>query len=171
MEIDKPTVFSHFTGWFIYLHFNLKIKKGYFMKKIVVMIFFSMMFLSCESNISLDEKQKVSKYQKALSLAKESRKIVMLKLTSEDCHFCKKMDKEVMLDREVLSFLNKSFIPVEINVKTEKLPLGLKHKVTPTFFFIDKDEKVVSKIQGSWNKKDFIELLEMVLRKAKGDKR
>jgi thioredoxin-related protein len=141
------------------------------MKKIVVIVFFSMMFLSCESNVSLDEKPQLSKYQKGLSLAKENHKIVMLKLTSKECHFCKKMDKEVMSDKEVLSFLNKNFIPITINVKTEKLPLGLTHKVTPTFFFIDKNEKVVSKIQGSWNKKDFIELLEMVLRKAKGDKR
>jgi len=141
------------------------------MKKIVVMIFFSMMFLSCESKVSLDDKPQVSKYQKALSLAKKSHKIVMLKLTSESCHFCKKMDQEVLSDKEVDSFLNKYFIPVEINVNTEELPLGLTHKVTPTFFFINKDEKVVSKIQGSWNKKDFIELLEMVLKKAQGDKR
>ena len=141
------------------------------MKKIVVMIFFSMMFLSCESKVSLDEKPQVSKYQKALSLAKESRKIVMLKLTSEACHFCKKMDKEVLSDKEVDSFLNRYFIPVDINVKTETLPLGLTYKVTPTFIFIDKNETVIYKIQGSWNKKDFIELLEMVLRKAKGDKK
>jgi len=141
------------------------------MKKIVIIVFFSMIFLSCESNISSGEKPNISKYERALSLAKESSKIVMLKLTSENCHFCKKMDKNVMTDREVLSLLNKHFIPVSIDVNKDKLPLGLKHKVTPTFFFIGKDEKVISKIQGSWNKKDFIELLEMVLKKVKGENR
>ena len=141
------------------------------MKKIVVMIFFSMMFLSCESNVTLDEKPHLSKYQKALSLAQERSKIMMLKLTSENCHFCKKMDREVLEDKEVDSFFNKNFVLLDIDVKKEKLPLGLEYKVTPTFFFIGSDEKVIYKIQGSWNKKDFIELLEMVLKKAKGDKK
>ena len=141
------------------------------MKKIVIFVFFSMMFLSCESNISSEEELSSSKYQKALSLAKESSKLVMLKLTSEDCHFCKKMDREVLADKEVSSFFDKKFILVDIDVKKEKLPLGLNYKVTPTFIFIDRDEKVVYKIQGSWNKKDFMELLEMVLKKAEGVKR
>jgi thioredoxin-related protein len=141
------------------------------MKKIIVMVFLSMMFLSCETKISLDEENHLSKYEKALSLAKEKSKIVILKLTSDDCHFCKKMDREVMGNREILAFLKKNFILVEIDVKKEKLPLGLKYKVTPTFFFVNKNEKVISKIQGSWNKKDFTELLEMVLKKVKGEER
>jgi thioredoxin-related protein len=141
------------------------------MKKIVVMVFLSMMVLSCENKISVNENPSLSKYKKALSLVKESSKIMMLKLTSTDCHFCKKMDREVMENREVLAFLKKNFILVEIDVKKEKLPLGLKYKVTPTFFFVNKNEKVISKIQGSWNKKDFTELLEMVLKKVKGEER
>ncbi|SFV52120.1 hypothetical protein MNB_SV-14-214 [hydrothermal vent metagenome] len=141
------------------------------MKKIFIMIFFSMMFLSCESKTALDEKSHLSKYKKALSLAKESNKIIMFKLTSEDCHFCKKMDREVLENKEVESFLNKNFVLLNIDVKKEKIPLDLEYKVTPTFIFIASNEKLIYKIQGSWNKKDFIELLEMVLKKAKGDKK
>jgi len=139
------------------------------MKKIVIMIFFSMMFLSCESKILSEEKPSLSEYQKALLSATKSGKIVMLKLTSENCHFCKKMDREVLSDKEFVSFLDKNFVLLNIDVKKEKLPLKLEYKVTPTFFFIDKNEKVIYRIQGSWSKKDFIELLEMVLRKAKGE--
>ena len=141
------------------------------MKKISLIIFFSMMFLSCDSKSTSDEKPHLSKYQKALSLAKESSKIVMFKLTSEDCHFCKKMDREVLENKEVESFLNKNFVLLNIDVKKEKIPLDLEYKVTPTFIFIASNEKLIYKIQGSWNKKDFIELLEMVLKKAKGDKK
>jgi thioredoxin-related protein len=140
------------------------------MKKIVVIVFFSMIFLSCESKISSNAKSHLSKYEKALYLAQKKSKIIVLKLTSKDCHFCKTMDREVMRDREVLALFKKEFVLVEIDVKKEKIPLGLKQKVTPTFFFIDKNEKVISKIQGSWNKKDFIELLEMVLNKVKGER-
>jgi len=147
------------------------IKRKVFMKKIVIMIFFSMMFLACENNSTLDENPHTSKYQKALSLVKKSDRLMMLKLTSEDCHFCKKMDKEVFADKEIDSFINKSFVLLDIDVKKEKLPLDVDYEVTPTFFFIGSDEKVIYKIQGSWNKKDFIELLAMVLKKAKGDKK
>jgi thioredoxin-related protein len=139
------------------------------MKKIVVLVFFSMMFLSCESKISSEEKPEVSKYEKAMVIAKKKSQIVMLKLGSSHCRFCKKMDREVLASQEVLTLLNKEFITVDIDVEKDKLPLGLTYKVTPTFFFISKDEKVISKIQGSWNKKDFIELLEMVLNKVKGE--
>jgi thioredoxin-related protein len=143
------------------------------MKKIVVMIFFSMVFLSCESKVSSEEKTHISMYQKALSLVqeKDSSTLVMLKLTSQECHFCKKMDKEVLADASVHTFIEKHFIVVDIDVKNEEVPLNLTYKVTPTFFFIDKHENVIYKIQGSWNKKDFIDLLEMVLKKAKGDEK
>ena len=140
------------------------------MKKIVAIVFFSMIFLSCESKLSSNKKDSLSRYEKALSLAQGNSKIMLLKLTSNNCHFCKKMEREVISDREVLSLLNKNFILINIDVKKEILPLNLKYKVTPTFFFIDKNEKVISKIQGAWNKKDFIELLEMVLKKVKGEK-
>ena len=132
------------------------------MTKIAIMLFSLMMFLSCDNP---------SNYEKGLALAKETNKTVMLKLTSPSCHFCKKMDDEVLSDTEVVALLKKSFILVDINVKKESVPLDLKYKVTPTFFFMDKNEKVIYKIQGSWNKKDFMELLEMVLKKVKGDKK
>jgi len=141
------------------------------MKKILTVVLFSMIFLSCESKVSSDEKREISKYEKAIAKVNKSSKIVMLKLTSEDCHFCKKMDKAVLADKEVALFLDKNFILVEIDIKKEKLPLALEYKVTPTFFFIGKDEEIIYKMQGSWNKKDFMDLLEIVLRKAKGDKK
>jgi len=139
------------------------------MKKIVTMIFFSMMFLSCDAKVSSNNEQNLSNYQKAVLEAKENSKIVMLKLTSEDCHFCKKMDREVLNDKEVVSFLDKNFVLLDIDVKKEKLPIDLNYKVTPTFFFLTKDEKPLYRIQGAWHKKDFVELLEMVLKKSKGE--
>jgi len=140
------------------------------MKKIVIMIFFSMMFFACENNSKLDDTPHTSKYKKALSLVEKSSKLMMIKLTSEDCHFCKKMDKKVLVDKEVKSFLDKNFVLLNIDVKNEELPLPLDYSVTPTFFFIDKNENIIYRIQGSWNKKDFLELLTMVLKKTKGDK-
>jgi thioredoxin-related protein len=98
-------------------------------------------------------------YVRAVELAQKSEKMIMIKLTAEYCGYCKKMDKEVMDDKEVLSILEKNFITVEIDVDKEKIPLGIERTLTPTFIFVDKNEKVLSKIPGSWNKKDFLELL------------
>jgi len=116
------------------------------------MIFSSFFILNNEPTEELN-------YHQAIELAKNSNKMVMLKLTANHCKYCIKMDKEVLADKEVQSVLSQNFITVNINVDKETLPLGLKRTITPTFIFVDKEGKIVSKIPGSWNKKDFMELL------------
>jgi thioredoxin-related protein len=98
-------------------------------------------------------------YEQALLISKQNNKSIMLKLTSNDCKYCIKMDNEVLADTAVKSLLDENFITVNINVDNESLPLNLKWTVTPTFIFIDKNEKISSRLRGSWDKKDFIDLL------------
>ncbi len=98
-------------------------------------------------------------YEKALSISKQTNKPIMLKLTADNCKFCTKMDNEVLSDRDIQLLVDENFISVTINVSKEDLPLNLKWTVTPTFIFIDKNEKITSKLPGSWNKKDFTDLL------------
>ena len=98
-------------------------------------------------------------YAQAVSIAKQNNKAIMLKLTADNCKYCIKMDKEVLEDNEVKQLLNANFITVSINVDKEDLPLNLKRTTTPTFIFVDKNEKITSKLPGSWDKKDFIDLL------------
>lgn len=106
-----------------------------------------------------DHEQEKMTYEKALELAKENNKTIMLKLTTDNCKYCTKMDTEVLASDEVQDLL-KHFITVTLNVENEaELPLGLKRAITPTFVFVNKDEELLSTLPGSWNKKDFIELL------------
>ncbi len=109
-------------------------------------------------------------YIKALETAKKENKIILLKLTREHCHFCKKMDREVFTETEVREALNKDFTVVEIDIGKENLPLGLKKGMTPTFVFVHKDEEIMAKIPGSWSKKDFLEILKEAV-KAKGEEK
>ena len=118
----------------------------------------------------IEKKLEFVGYTKALEHAKKEDKIILLKLTREHCHFCKKMDREVFTETEVREALNKDFTVVEIDVGKENLPLGLKKGMTPTFVFVDKNEKIMAKIPGSWSKKDFLEILEEAI-KAKGEKK
>ncbi len=99
-------------------------------------------------------------FEKALEKAKKEHKIIMLKVMSKDCHFCRKMDREVMIEQEVVEALQKDFVSVSIDISTTTLPLGLKTELTPSFIFIDEDSQVLMNIPGSWDKNDFLEILK-----------
>ncbi|MCW8822298.1 MAG: DUF255 domain-containing protein [Sulfurovum sp.] len=108
-------------------------------------------------------KEKSVKYEgfdKALEKAEKENKIIMIKVMTKECHFCRKMDAEVMIEEEVIQVLEKDFVPVEVDISTTKLPLGLKAYLTPSFIFIDKKGRVINNIPGSWNKEDFLDILK-----------
>ena len=117
---------------------------------------FSSFFILNKDGVNLNKMT----YSKAVEMSKKNNKLIMIKLTADHCKYCIKMDKEVMVDKDVQKLLSKNFITVNINVDKEKIPLGIKRTITPTFIFVDKNQKIVSKIPGSWNKKDFMDLLQ-----------
>lgn len=131
------------------------------MKLILIFSFlFGSVFVLKEQAFTPSEKMT---YTEALRLAKQTNKPIMLKLTAENCKYCVKMDKEVLENLEVNAFLSKHFIALTVNVDKEPIPLGIKRTITPTFIFIDQNEKILSKLPGSWNKKDFMDLLNKAI--------
>ncbi len=98
-------------------------------------------------------------FEKALKQAKKEHKIIMLKVMTKDCHFCRKMEREVMIDDEVVNAIEKDFIPVAIDISTTQLPLGLKTELTPSFIFIDENAKVLINLPGAWGIMDFLDIL------------
>jgi thioredoxin-related protein len=98
-------------------------------------------------------------FEKALKQAKKEHKIIMLKVMTKDCHFCRKMEREVMIDDEVVNAIEKDFIPVAIDISRTQLPLGLKTELTPSFIFIDENAKVLINLPGAWGKMDFLDIL------------
>ena len=99
-------------------------------------------------------------FDAALKEAQHSNKIIVLKAMTEHCHFCKKMDREVLIDDAVVKALKKDFIMVQVDITKNSLPQGLTAELTPTFIFIDKNKKVLQKVVGSWNVEDFLEILK-----------
>ncbi|OYZ48114.1 MAG: hypothetical protein B7Y13_08625 [Sulfurovum sp. 24-42-9] len=106
-------------------------------------------------------------FEQALQQAKKAHKIIMIKAMTKDCHFCRKMEREVLVEKEVVDLLEKDFIPLTIDIATTELPLGLKTELTPSFIFIDENAKVLLNIPGSWNKTDFLEILKEAKRKQR----
>ena len=107
--------------------------------------------------------------QKALTEAKKEDKLIMIKAASEHCHFCKKMDREVLSDKEIRAVLQKNFIAVEVDVYKEDLPLHLSYKVTPTYIFVTAEGKKLKSVVGALSKQDFLKILETVKQIKKGD--
>jgi thioredoxin-related protein len=101
-------------------------------------------------------------YKDALKLQQQNGKIIMIDVVRTDCHYCADMQKEVFDDKEMSEWLQKRFIPVKLNLDFDELPLGIHVYFTPTFFFIDSDQKVIKKIPGSWNIQDFKDLTKNI---------
>jgi thioredoxin-related protein len=101
-------------------------------------------------------------YEEARKLQKESGQIIMIDVVRTNCHYCSDMQKNVFDNKEMSAWIEERFIPVKVNLDKQELPLGLKVYFTPTFFFVNKEQKIVKKIPGSWNIKDFKDLTKNI---------
>lgn len=123
------------------------------MSKIFVLI-----FVSLSSLIALD----FYAYDEALLLQKQNGKTIMIDVTRTDCRYCTDMEQNVFTDESMSEYLSKKFIPVKLNLDYDKLPLGIKVHFTPTFFFVDTEQKIIKTIPGSWSVEDFRELTKNI---------
>ena len=110
-------------------------------------------------------------FKEAVKKAKREHKIVIIKATAPHCRYCAKMDKEVLVDKEINDLLNKEFIVVPVDLSKEELPMGLRVSMTPTFFFVFvdkvKDTFKTKRIPGAWNKEDFFNILHEAIQANK----
>ena len=93
---------------------------------------------------------------------KENKRII-IEASSSTCHFCKKMKKEVLNTAQIQKAINEDFIFIEIDIDKMKLPFGLQKAfqgITPTFFFLSKEGKLLNQYPGSWNRSDWKLILE-----------
>jgi len=73
------------------------------------------------------------------------------------------MKKNVLNKSNIQKEINKDFIFLEVNVDFINLPFGLKKHfkgITPTFFFLTQENKLLSSYPGAWKEKDFINILK-----------
>jgi thioredoxin-related protein len=118
----------------------------------------SVVFLGVNSLSALE----FHSYEEARKLQKESGKIIMIDVVRTNCHYCSDMQKNVFDNKEISAWIEERFIPVKVNLDKQQLPLGLKVYFTPTFFFVNKEQKIVKKIPGSWSIEDFKDLTKNI---------
>lgn len=97
-------------------------------------------------------------WETGIKEAKLSDKIVMINAARRGCHYCENMEETVFKDAAMAAYIEKRFVPVKVDLAEETL--GLDASMTPTFFFISKDEKLIKTVPGSWNQEDFRSFLE-----------
>jgi thioredoxin-related protein len=98
----------------------------------------------------------------ALALSKKKHKIIMIEAVRDGCHYCEDMQRDVFSDKRMSDFIQKRFIGVRINIAHQKMPLDIEVSMTPTFYFISEDKKIIKVVPGSWNREDFKNMLEEI---------
>ena len=96
--------------------------------------------------------------------SKKHGKLIMLKVVKDNCHYCSDMEKSVFSESSIRDLLKDNFVPVSVNLSLETVPLGLKPSMTPSFYFIDSERKVVKQIVGSWGRDDFSSFVHNILK-------
>jgi thiol-disulfide isomerase/thioredoxin len=109
-------------------------------------------------------------FDEALLRAKKENKLIMIEAMTSTCHFCRKMEREVLIDTEIVRAIQKDFVPVAIDINKHMLPLGIKVDATPSFIFIDIHKNILLNVAGAWEKEDFLDLLKEAKIKSKKEK-
>jgi len=91
-------------------------------------------------------------------------KLLLIKVIRDDCYYCNYMDKKVFSDSAMQTLLLKHFALIKVNISHEAMPLGLEGKMTPTFYFINKQGKVIKRLLGAWSKTDFEDIVQKIIK-------
>ena len=102
-----------------------------------------------------------------LKRSEESQKLILLKVVRDDCYYCTYMNYYVFNQVETSTYIKKHFIPVAVNISHESMPLGLKASMTPSFYILTADKKVVKNIRGAWTNDDFKALMHTIVKGQK----
>src|SRR5262245_10094768 len=106
-------------------------------------------------------------YNKARQEAIEKNRPLLLDFGTENCFYCKKLDATTFRDPTVVSVLNKSFIPLKIDVnKDTPLADALRVERFPTLVLAAPDGKILATQEGYLDAARCNELLRRALASA-----
>ncbi len=117
------------------------------MKKILILITFLLSSLMADV--------KYTDLFDAYDNAKAQHKTVMIMLSQKGCPGCSYMKNVVFNNKNIAKKLKKYYIVVHLDVHEDSIPDGLKYFATPTFYFLNADKKVLKRLNGGENAKDF----------------
>jgi thiol:disulfide interchange protein len=105
----------------------------------------------------------VTDFSKGMELAKAENKPVMVDFYADWCGWCKKLDREVYSDPEVVR-LSGDFVNIKVNTDVDRrTPSVYRVSGLPTVYFLDPEGKVISQIVGYRNKDVFAKVMTDIL--------
>ena len=113
---------------------------------------------------SLFAEPKLTDMFDAYENAKTQHKNVIVMLSMKGCPGCEYMKDIVFEDKNVAKLL-KNFVLVELDVHTDSIPDKLEYFATPTFYFLDADEKILKRLNGGENVGKFTKTLQSMKKK------
>ncbi|NEW61733.1 hypothetical protein GSY74_10585 [Sulfurovum sp. bin170] len=88
-------------------------------------------------------------FDTAMRLAKKYKKIVLLKIRSDNCPYCDELDIVMKRSSKIKRMVNANYRMTYLNNSRDKLPLGIEVGLTPALVFIRPDTKeIVMTIKG-----------------------
>ncbi len=106
-------------------------------------------------------------YEEVKLQASKENKQIMVMLSKEGCDACWYMEHIVFDDANVKQLVMDNFIPVYLDVENDEVPSEFHYIGTPTFYFMrPTGEKIVPRINGASNVKDFTDKLTSILQKV-----
>lgn len=113
------------------------------MKKMFFVVLFLTSSLFADLNWAED-------YETGLAQAKKENKKIILMFTLSACQVCKQMKEDVYTQKKVFDYVDKYFVPIELNLDIDDKE-GYEVFGTPTFYFLDSNAKQIGdvKVGGS----------------------
>lgn len=110
-------------------------------------------------------------WQQAIDKAKKENKYIFLDAYASWCGPCKMMKHKTFTDKAVGDFYNKHFVCVAIDMEKPGDGPSLADKFSveayPTLIYFHPDGKLIGKAMGFRKSKEFLEMGEQVVSKAK----
>ena len=117
------------------------------------------LLLSVLASMAFADLKWASSYDAALAQAKKEKKRVMVMLSRENCPACEYMSDVVFEEKMVALEVEKSYVPVHLDIHNDFIPDGLGYMGTPTFHFLDASGKKIGRYDGAANIPKFMSIL------------
>jgi len=79
----------------------------------------------------------------AMRMAKQSKKIVLIKIRSDSCPYCDELDRVLKRNNNIKRLINQNYKMVQLNNSRDDIPFNIHINATPTLAFVRPDTKKV----------------------------
>jgi len=137
------------------------------MKKIILLFLLLSSLWAAKIDDFARENSYFRDFNSALVRAQKENKIIMLVMVADFCPWCKKFERKTLEHEDIKKLIEQNFIPVIVDNYRDKkyYPKEFTTSALPTVYFINsKTKKSLSKSTLYVNKKDFLKIMQDIIK-------